>query len=174
MKRLTTAVPVCAVALFAFVPGAGAGDMPKPNNVAAKMCQAEKQADRAAFEATYGDRAMRDCKRAHRAEATTALQNASQACRAEQEADPAGFAATYGTNGNDKNAFGKCVSAKVKEDAAEQAETFDNAAQQCRSERRADPEAFAETYGTNRNNRNAFGKCVSQHVRQGEYEPAPS
>jgi hypothetical protein len=36
-----------------------------------------------------------------------------------------------------------------------------NAAHECKAERRADPDAFAETYGTNENNRNAYGKCVS-------------
>ena len=36
-----------------------------------------------------------------------------------------------------------------------------NAAQQCRAERAADIDAFREKYGTNKNKRNAFGKCVS-------------
>ena len=33
----------------------------------------------------------------------------------------------------------------------------------CKAERKADRAAFAEKYGTNKNNRNAFGKCVSKH-----------
>jgi hypothetical protein len=37
-----------------------------------------------------------------------------------------------------------------------------NPAQQCKAEM-ADP-GFAETYGTNHNNANAFGKCVSAHA----------
>lgn len=39
-----------------------------------------------------------------------------------------------------------------------------NAAKECKAERGetdATREAFAEKYGTNANNRNAFGKCVS-------------
>jgi hypothetical protein len=68
---------------------------------------------------------MRDCIRAGRAddEVATAepeeIVNAAQECRAERTADPAGFAALYGTNANDRNAFGKCVSAKVHEDEDE-------------------------------------------------------
>ena len=46
---------------------------------------------------------------------------------------------------------------------------FKNAAKECRAEREADPDAFEETYGTNGNKKNAFGKCVSTKV-QDEYE----
>jgi hypothetical protein len=43
-----------------------------------------------------------------------------------------------------------------------------NAARECRSERgttAATREAFRAKYGTNRNKRNAFGKCVSKLAR---------
>ena len=40
--------------------------------------------------------------------------NAAKDCRAEQQADPAAFKDHYGTNANKSNAFGKCVSGKVK------------------------------------------------------------
>ena len=46
-----------------------------------------------------------------------------------------------------------------------------NAAQECRSERGGDAgtrAAFALRYGTNRNKRNAFGKCVSKRSRSEE------
>lgn len=169
MSRLSKAACICAVGLMSLAPAATASKEPKPNNVAAKLCAAEKHADKAAFNATYGPKhAMRNCKRAHREEAGATLANAAQQCRAEQEADPALFAATYGTK---KNAFGKCVSAKVKAAAAEEGEEFANAAQECRAERRTDPEAFQSTYGSNENRRNAFGKCVSQRVREGETDP---
>ena len=36
-----------------------------------------------------------------------------------------------------------------------------NAAQECKTERDADPAAFTEKYGTNKNKKNAYGKCVS-------------
>jgi hypothetical protein len=45
------------------------------------------------------------------------------------------------------------------EPAAEQ--ELKNAAQACKAERDADEEAFAEKYGTNKNKKNALGKCVS-------------
>jgi hypothetical protein len=48
-----------------------------------------------------------------------------------------------------------------------------NAAKKCAAERaEMGEEAFAEQYGTNANKRNAFGKCVSQGVRENEEEPS--
>lgn len=44
------------------------------------------------------------------------FKNAAKECRAEREADPAAFEETYGANANRRNAFGKCVSGKVKDD----------------------------------------------------------
>jgi hypothetical protein len=49
-----------------------------------------------------------------------------------------------------------------------------DAAQECRAERGDDPEAFQETYGTNANKRNAFGKCVSGKVKHQPEEPEAS
>ena len=173
MKRATSAVVGSLLVLALSASGAAAGDgVPKPNNVAAKLCQAEKHADRAAFEATYGAKhTMRECKRKHRGEAKQTLAVAAEQCKAEQEADPVLFAQTYGTK---KNAFGKCVSAKVQEEAAEEGEAFKNAAAACRAERAADPELFAQTYGTNANKKNAFGKCVSTKARaDDEYDEGP-
>jgi hypothetical protein len=40
-------------------------------------------------------------------------------------------------------------------------EAAENAAKTCKAERDADPAAFAEQYGTNKNKKNAYGKCVS-------------
>ena len=48
-----------------------------------------------------------------------------------------------------------------------------NAAEECRTERgttAASREAFRVKYGTNKNGRNAFGKCVSQTVQEQEEE----
>jgi hypothetical protein len=170
MRRLTTTIAaLTAITLGAAGVATADSDKPKPNNVAAKQCQAEKQADRAAFQQTYGPKhAMRNCKRAHRDDAEDSIATASQECRAERDADPVAFQETYGSNGNGKNAFGKCVSARVREDTAEGASEFSNAARECRAERSADPDGFAATYGTNENRRNAFGKCVSQKVRADE------
>ena len=173
MKRFTTiaSASALALALTAGSASAGSGDVPSGNQVAAKQCQAEKQADRAAFEATYGAKhTMRECKRANREEGAETAQNAAQECRAERDADEGAFTETYGTNENGRDAFGKCVSSKVREEVEDDAETFQNAAQECRVERTSDPEAFEETYGTNGNRRNAFGKCVSRTVREMEDE----
>ena len=41
------------------------------------------------------------------------------------------------------------------------AEDAKNAAHDCKAERKADPDAFAEKYGKNENGTNAYGKCVS-------------
>ena len=41
-----------------------------------------------------------------------------------------------------------------------------HAQRSCRDEQRLDPAAFRERYGTNRNKRNAFGKCISQRAKE--------
>jgi hypothetical protein len=75
------------------------------------------------------------------------------------------FDKTYGTNRNGRNAFGKCVSRRTRQDEASNERAEKSAVQTCRSERSADPAAFRAKYGTNENGRNAFGKCVSEHAR---------
>ena len=96
-------------------------------------------------------------------------QNAAKECKAERGTDAAtqeAFRAKYGTNRNGKNAYGKCVSQKTREEAAERKSARRGASKQCRAERdELGEEAFAEKYGTNRNNKNAFGKCVSTHAK---------
>jgi hypothetical protein len=94
-----------------------------------------------------------------------AKENASKECKAERAADKDAFEQKYGTSKNGKNAHGKCVSGKTAEqkaamDAVDQQEAteFKNAAKECGAERKANREAFAQKYGTNKN---AFGKCVS-------------
>src|ERR671914_797339 len=94
--------------------------------------------------------------------------------KSEREADEAAFNETYGTNKNGKNAFGKCVSGKASEkkaamDAADaqKVAATKNAAKQCAAERAADEAAFKADYGTNKDGRNAFGKCVSRKTSGG-------
>jgi hypothetical protein len=53
------------------------------------------------------------------------------------------------------------VKHEIKKDTTE----FKNAAKECRAARDADPDGFHETWGTNHNGRNAFGKCVSSKVK---------
>jgi hypothetical protein len=106
--------------------------------------------------------------------------NAAKQCKTEQaDGNFAGthggksFSDFYGTNGNKKNAFGKCVSSKAQAgtDSGNKAEL--NAAKQCKAQN-ADAgfasshggKSFSDFYGTNGNKKNAFGKCVSTLARQ--------
>jgi hypothetical protein len=96
--------------------------------------------------------------------------SAQSACNTEQADanfpaahDGKTFAEFYGTGPNHRNAFGKCVSSKAKAASDEARQNTVNAAGSCKAERAelgAGP--FREKYGKNANDRNAFGKCVSQ------------
>jgi hypothetical protein len=66
------------------------------------------------------------------------------------------FKQTYAAKSTSK-AMAACI-AKAKPAAAEETK---NAAKACKAERDLDEDAFAEKYGTNKNGKNAFGKCVS-------------
>lgn len=77
--------------------------------------------------------------------------------------DGKSFAEFYGTGPKGSNAFGRCVSSKAKADSAEARQNTMNAAKQCKAERTQIGAAeFRAKYGKNANDRNAFGKCVSQ------------
>ena len=90
---------------------------------AAAQCRDERAADPAAFKDHYGTgpnkaNAFGKCV-SQKAKAAgnrqdQATENAAKQCRNEQLADPAAFKDHYGTNANKSNAFGKCVSGKVK------------------------------------------------------------
>lgn len=90
---------------------------------AAASCRTERSADPAAFATKYGTgkkhaNAFGNCvsqtaKAAAKAQQQARI-NAAKACWAERKLDPAAFKARYGTNANKSNAFGKCVSGKVK------------------------------------------------------------
>jgi hypothetical protein len=173
MKKITVSIGLA----LALVLPAGAIAKPHPDHADKRAAKAEcktlrgsTDVTREAFRTQF--RSFAACVRKTAVEEAqeeqTAHTNAAKECKAERQADPEGFATTYGTNANKHNAFGKCVSqkAKAKEKAADEqdaqdAAEFKNAAKQCDSERTDDAAAFAEKYGTNENNRNAFGKCVS-------------
>ena len=103
---------------------------------------------------------------------------AEKACKTERgmaAASIAAFETKYGTNKNKKNAFGKCVSSKSKdkdddeEDEADEDKNATNASKKCKAERGATAAtiaAFELKYGTNKNKKNAHGKCVSKHAKQ--------
>jgi hypothetical protein len=176
MKRLTIiplAMLSCALMIAAVASAAKPDKTPNAKQVAQSQCKAEKKADKGAFKATYGKRAMRTCVKGEKSSGKAELKNAAQVCRAERAEDEALFNETYGSNKNGKNAFGKCVSSKVKQAVAEDIVEFKNAAKECRAERAEDPDAFRETYGSNKNGKNAFGKCVSSKQDEGTPEEDP-
>ena len=169
MKRITmilTAV-LGAAALMSSLAVAKPSQEQLVKKATQQQCKSERKADRQAFKEVYGPNAMRTCKKGDRQEATVEVRSASQDCRAERSEDPDAFKEAYGSNKNGKNAFGKCVSGQVKAENREDTAEFKNAAKACDAERDADETAFNETYGSNKNGKNAFGKCVSA---QEEYE----
>jgi len=101
------------------------------------------------------------------------FKNAAKYCKALKAASGSSFASLYGTK---KNAYGKCVASTAKKQATEddkQAEAAKtNAAKECKAER--DDAGFAaahggktfeQFYGTNKNGKNAYGKCVSTKAK---------
>jgi hypothetical protein len=139
---------------------------PTPADLARDACKTEKhEMGTQVFKLTYAakstSRARAACIAKAQPAAAAEQKNAAQTCKAERDADPAAFAAKYGTNANQKNALGKCVSGKTREAVEEETEDRVDAAATCKTERDADAAAFKEKYGTNKNKKNAFGKCVS-------------
>jgi hypothetical protein len=146
---------------------------------AQQQCRAEQnQMGQTAFKALYGTNANKSnafgkcvSKRnaATNQAATVAKSKASKQCATEEQADPAAFAEKYGSGKKGANAHGKCVSGKAKAftaaTVAKQVKSDVTGAKACRTEQKADANAFAIKYGTNTNKRNAFGKCVSATVR---------
>ena len=183
MKKITV---LTGLALALVLP-AGAIAKPHPDNADKRAAKAEcktlrgnTDATREAFRTQF--RSFAACVRKTAVEEAqeeqSAHSNAAKECKAERTADPELFATTYGTNGNKRNAFGKCVSKKAKakehaadEQDAEDAAEFKNAAKECDAER-GDTEdtraAFADKYGTNDNKRNAIGKCLSSKPSDGD------
>ena len=93
--------------------------------------------------------------------------NAAQECRFERGASAAtreAFAAKY------RN-FGACVSTRARDEAREGGRRRRGAAKACKAERgttAASRAAFEQKYGTNKNKKNAYGKCVSQAAKAAE------
>jgi hypothetical protein len=86
---------------------------------------------------------------------------AKTACKAEKhEMGTNLFKRTYAAKSTSK-AMEACIAKAVP--AAET--QLKNAAKACKAERAADPDAFAEKYGTNENDKNAYGKCVSSKAK---------
>ena len=93
------------------------------HTAAVTSCKAEQAADSAAFAKKYGTgkngmNALGRCVSATSSAADHAIQAATiaaaKSCKTERAAGSAAFTAKYGTNADKSNAFGKCVSSKVK------------------------------------------------------------
>ena len=196
MRKLLTIV--CALALVAALPGIASGRSQRAQARldAIKTCkQLRSAAGKKNFAAMFGRNAYGKCvsKESHenRVEAQqaqeTAQKNAAKQCKAERSDpnfssshDGKTFQQFYGTNGNGKNAYGKCVSQHAKqnreqEDDQNRQEDQNqvSAAKQCKAEQgdsdfssSHDGKSFSDFYGTNKNHRNAFGKCVSKKAHE--------
>jgi hypothetical protein len=187
MRRFVIVAGVVGtLALPASAQATEAGSAAERQN-ASQECRFERgttAATREAFKVKYGanhnkanafGKCVSKATKDESAEGEAAKADAPAACRAEEGAtdeSKAAFAEKYGTNGNGKNAFGKCVSAKAKE-LEEQADAADHAnatarktaAKRCdeeRGESAATRAAFTKKYGTDSGGKNAFGKCVSK------------
>jgi hypothetical protein len=145
---------------------------------ASELCKQQRRTiGMSAFRALYAPAdgpkaAMTACLAKQVQTTSAAAKNAAMECKAEQaDANFAGahggetFAEFYGTNPNGKNAFGKCVSSKATESVEDAQQATLNAAKKCKAERALGAQAFADNYGTNKNKRNAFGKCVSKYAK---------
>ena len=157
-----------AVAVLAMPASASATVSPTDYKNAAKFCKALR-ADMGteAFKQAYGTNknkrnAYGKCVSKHARTVDAIHSDAVKACKAEREAT------------NAKGSLVKCVSEHSDEATQAKHDAIVNAAKTCKSERTADPAAFREKYGTNKNKRNAFGKCVVQHVRASQEADSPA
>jgi hypothetical protein len=91
--------------------------------------------------------------------------NAAQECRDERATlGLEAFRAFYGTNKNKRNAFGKCVSKRAKDEEAERRRAHSEAVKECREEHPRGQGKPQEGQA------NLFGKCVSAKAKQKQAE----
>lgn len=160
------------------VPPSGQGkpeSSPAPPS-AAELCKQQRRTiGMAAFRELYASsgspKAAMDACLARQVQTTSsAAKNAALECKAER-ADPAfvsghggkTFEQFYGANDNGRNAFGKCVSSKVKQEVTAQQTATLKAAKKCKAMRANSKSEFDAAYGTKKN---AFGKCVSSNAKE--------
>jgi hypothetical protein len=93
-----------------------------------------------------------------------------EAAKAECKAERGKTSATREAFRTKYKGFSDCVRQTAQEEEAENESAHENAAQECKAERAEDRDAFKETYGTNKNGKNAFGKCVSGKAKEKEAE----
>jgi hypothetical protein len=173
--RVLAPLAVVTAALALPMASLGSGGTGNNGNQAnpAKVCKALRaQMGNDAFKAAYGtnhnkSNALGKCVSKTAQQEKQNASNAQQSCRTERAADPAAFALKYGTNKNHKDAFGKCVSQHAQQLQKDEQQATGNVPQSCRSLRsQMGVKTFRETYGTNKNRHNAFGKCVSKLAKQ--------
>ena len=126
---LKRALFACAAGALLIAPSATAKPTKPERTNAAKECRAEGVTPKDGRRA-FGE-CVREKVREHRSERRAMRREAVQECRDERgdtEDSRAQFREDYGTNGNrdnrgkGRNAFGKCVSSKVKEKNEEEEE----------------------------------------------------
>jgi hypothetical protein len=186
MKRFGLTFALVAVLAL---PAAAAAQRPDGERDSTEHCKAARgepagSASRRTFGEDRGERGERgECrserrkpKRLRKRLKEEVFTDAVKECRAEFVADPTAFEEKYGSKtaevsredgeGRRSHPFRTCVKLKFKEAIAALRESFENAAKECKAERAEDRAAFRVKYGTNRNRRNALGKCVSRHVKE--------
>ena len=90
----------------------------------------------------------------------------AKACAGLKKADASAFNAAYGP----QHPMKTCIKGEAPVVGETDQSEFKNAADECRGEREADSAAFRDTYGSNKNGKNAFGKCVSSKAGDDEEE----
>lgn len=175
MKKVWLTVGVLAALAL---PATAVALSPSDFKNAAKYCKAVRaEMGVATFKATYGtnkkkSNAYGKCVSKQARVEHSNHSNAVTDCRDERSQDVTAFNEKYGSGHNGANALGKCVSQKSKAASADEQEATVNAARACREERSQGAQAFKDTYGTNRNKSNAFGKCVSKKAKELQTEGA--
>jgi hypothetical protein len=168
-------IVVLAIAIFALAPAA-AFAAPTPAQQASRDCSALRAkigttAFTQAFATNGTSNAFGKCVSKLVLVEQANLGSANTLCRAEQ-ADP-NFASAHGGRtfarfygkGNEKNAFGNCVSLKARNSSKPEQAAM-NPARSCTGLRTTlGRSLFALAFGTNASHANAFGKCVSLVAR---------
>jgi hypothetical protein len=170
----TILVTLAAAALIA--PAAYAAKPSAVTPTPAQACKALKTTMGAQFASTY--KSLGACVAQKSQQAATNAQNAAKQCKAELAMTEAAFTAahagktfaqTYGVNVNNKNAYGKCVSARASAAAAQQLTAELSAAKKCKAmltdasfAAAHGGKSFKEFFGTGKQKTNAFGRCVAQ------------
>jgi hypothetical protein len=179
MKRMLIAgvllALVAPVAAIARPSGTQGVDATATQPTAAQLCKQQRRTiGMASFRLLYAPTgtpraAYQNCLAKQAQLISTEAKNAAKACEMERsQMGATAFKAMYGTGksgkgGNQKNAFGKCVSLKARQLTLEQQQTTLRAAKTCKAERNSmGASAFGAKYGTNAGKSNAFGKCVRQ------------